>query len=275
MEGGVWRILLPERQEYYQQFIREYESIRQAEGRGMSQPEYYRLLPDKDMTGNWKKDWAIRAQSYKTFIDRFLFPLEQKTGAPLKILDLGAGNGWLSNRLTERGHQVAAIDILVNDTDGLGACRHYKSRFIPIQAEFDRLPLCDNQADLIIYNASFHYSTNYELSLREAFRVLLADGHVAIIDTPLYHDSLSGLQMVQERQADFQARFGIRSDGLPSQNYLTFAWLQDLANRFGISWNFISPDYGIYWKVRPILARIRGSREPASFLVIVGKNNPI
>jgi hypothetical protein len=33
MDRGVWQMLLPERQEYYQQFIREYETIRKLKAR--------------------------------------------------------------------------------------------------------------------------------------------------------------------------------------------------------------------------------------------------
>jgi len=67
------------------------------------------------------------------------------------------GNGWLSNRLSERGHTVTAIDLSDDPFDGLGAARHYNAPFKTLLAEFDHLPLADKSVDLAIFNASLHY----------------------------------------------------------------------------------------------------------------------
>ena len=58
----------------------------------------------------------------------------------LDILDIGAGNGWLSNRLAQKGHRPVAVDIFTDGLDGLGAARHYGMSFPLVEAEFDRLP---------------------------------------------------------------------------------------------------------------------------------------
>ena len=41
--------------------------------------------------------------------------------APLHLVDLGVGNGWLSYRAALAGHRATAIDIREDDVDGLGA----------------------------------------------------------------------------------------------------------------------------------------------------------
>ena len=48
-------------------------------------------------------------------------PLPERTERALRILDLGAGNGWMSYRLALQGHLPIAVDLLTNDRDGLGA----------------------------------------------------------------------------------------------------------------------------------------------------------
>ena len=101
---GIWRFLLPESEAHYTRFIRDYEAIRHSEGRGSTSAKYYRALPFKDLSGQHKADWGIRARSYSVLVKNVLTRLQNPLERSLKILDLGAGNGWLSNRLAAQGH---------------------------------------------------------------------------------------------------------------------------------------------------------------------------
>lgn len=268
-QEDIWRFLLPERWEVYRQFVHEYETVRRAEGRGSPDAAYFRALPYCDLSGRMPVDWRIRASSFDCLLKRIVAPLERKTGRSLRIADLGAGNGWLSNRLAGHGHQVAAVDLLDNTWDGLGAHVHYETTFTPLQAEFDSLPFLPGTFDLVIYNASFHYSVDYRRSLAEAVRVLGADGRVVVMDSPLYRNPASGELMVSEREACFSQRYGFPSNALPSENYLTEARLQDLSAQLGLHWQVFSPFYGLRWMLRPWLARLRRLREPARFVLLV------
>ncbi|MDI3339978.1 MAG: methyltransferase domain-containing protein [Sphaerobacter sp.] len=270
-EGGIWRFLLPERAPSFTQFLAEYTAVRRAEGRGHDLPSYYRALPFDDLSGRFRDDWRIRAVSYQAFVERILAPLEARRGLGLRILDLGAGNGWLSYRLARRGHAVAAVDLLTDRYDGLGAYVHYDAVFTPVQAEFDRLPFADGQADLVIFNASLHYSADYAATLREALRALRPDGQLVILDSPIYRDARSGEQMLREREAAFTQRFGFPSNSLPSEGFLTYDRLDALAATLGVRWRLHAPWYGWRWALRPWRARLRGHREPARFLVIAGE----
>jgi SAM-dependent methyltransferase len=269
-EAGIWRLLPEERAAFYQQFMRDYETVRRAEGRGANDPAWYRALPFADHSGCFSEDWRIRARSYATLLDRVIVPLEKARDGALTIADLGAGNGWLSNRLVERGHALTAVDLLVNEFDGLGAHVHYLTKFTPVQAEFDRLPLESDQFDLAVFNGSLHYSTDYTITLSEALRLLKTNGQLVIMDSPVYHETASGQQMVCEREDHFQQAFGLRSDSLPAENFLTYRRLDALAAELRIAWQMITPFYGWRWTVRPLRARLRGHREPARFHVIVG-----
>ena len=144
--GGIWRFLPTQRYGRFAQFVHDYETVRQFEGRCSTDSAYYRALPFRDLTGRFAADWHIRAVSFHSLLERVVKPLEMKRDRALMALDLGAGNGWLSNRLAERGHHVAAIDLLTNEADGLGAHRHYQTTFTPIQAEFDQLPLASRSS---------------------------------------------------------------------------------------------------------------------------------
>jgi SAM-dependent methyltransferase len=268
---NIWRCLLPEREPIFTRFVQEYETVRRGEDRGSDDPAYYRALPFADLSGRMTVDWHIRAQSFSTFLEKILMPLEIEKGSPLKILDLGSGNGWLSYQLARRGHDVAAVDLATNRCDGLGAHAMYGVDFLPIQAEFDRLPLSDDQADIVVFNASLHYATNYVITLLEAWRVTAPGGLVAVVDTAVYHNPASGDQMVRERERLFQQKYGFPSNAIPSQNYLTYSWLATLAQQLNVNWQLIWPVPAWRRTVRRLRAGLRGQREPAQFPLILGQ----
>jgi SAM-dependent methyltransferase len=269
--NGIWEFLPPELKQEYQQFMQEYQAVRTAEGRGSQDPAYYRELPFHDLTGKFARDWKIRARSFRRLLDTIIIPMERKTNRKLKILDLGAGNGWLSYRLAQRGHILAAVDLQTDPLDGLGAHHHYDQPFVPVQADYNHLPFSNNQADAVIFNASFHYSTNYEASLIEALRILRAEGQVVILDSPIYHDTHSGVEMVREREEHFQESYGFASNALPSENYLTYQRLDELSQGTGLQWRMVNVFYGLAWVARPVRARLKGRREPAQFRIAAGQ----
>ena len=130
-----------------------------------------------------------------------------------KVLDLGAGNCWLSYRLAELRHQPVAVDIFRDPRDGLRAARHYPVGFPTVEADFDGLPFANASFDLVVFNASFHYSADYARTLSEARRCLRPEGRVVILDSPVYKRSEHGEQMRAERQVFFekQSRIPLRS----------------------------------------------------------------
>jgi SAM-dependent methyltransferase len=193
------------------------------------------------------------------------------------ILDLGAGNCWMSFRLALLGYGMVAVDLLTNENDGLGAAEHFHKHLpTPIsrfQAEAAHLPFRDEQFDVIIFNASFHYAEDYEAALNEALRCLKPGGKVIISDTPWYSREESGKQMVAERHAAFRQRFGSASDSLKSQEFLTDERLQGLEDNCSIRWTIHRPWYGWRWALRPWIARLRGRREPSSFRMYVARKH--
>jgi SAM-dependent methyltransferase len=260
-QDGIWRFLPADRAAVFEQFEREYHTVRRAEGWGSDDADYYRALPWRDLSGRFAALWQIRAVSFRTLIDRL--PAQR----PLRVLDLGAGNCWLAYRLAQQGHHVAAIDIQTDARDGLGAWRHYDASFTPIQAEFDHLPLTAAQVDVVVFNGALHYSTDYATTLGEALRVLTPTGLVAVLDSPMYPATTSGAAMVDERQTRFQRTYGFASDALPSEHYLT---PERLAALGALKWQVLRPWRGWRWAIRPWWARLRRRRAPADFPVLLG-----
>ncbi len=257
--------------EMRRQFLSDYSRIRRAEGRGSDDPEYFRALPFRDLTGRNSRQWSIRARTWKHFEHFVLADMEKGISRPLDILDLGAGNGWMSYRLTLREHKPVALDVFSDSTDGLRSTCHYPRRFPCVEAEFDALPFRDAVFDLAIYNSSIHYSTDYRRTLSEAGRCLRSSGLVVIMDSPVYKQRGHGEQMRAERHELFERQYGFRSDAVASIEYFDEAMLDSLACELNIEWSRSRPWYGFGWFLRPWKARLLFKRPPSQFFILVGR----
>lgn len=273
--NGIVNALSPERAAHYARFIADYEGIRAAEGRGSQQDDFYLGLPYEDLSGRNSKQWKIRARSYDYLMSRVLGQNSRVDGK--RVLDLGAGNCWMSYRLALAGYRPFAVDLLTNEYDGLAAAEHFRKHlpvmFPRFQAELGRLPFQDEQFDAVIFNASFHYSENYAVTLREALRCTVSGGTVIISDTPWYSSEQSGSRMVLERNASFLERYGTASDSIKSLEYLTDERLRSLEEMLGVRWNIHRPQYGFRWAMRPLTARLLNRREPSRFRIYTARKN--
>ena len=272
LRKGIVDALSPDSRARHRAFVAGYEHIRAAEGRGSDCAEYYLALPYRDLSGRDPRQWHIRARSHDYLVRRLL-PREGDDAC--KVLDLGAGNGWMSHRLALARKHACAVDIVVNDSDGLGAARHYAARlpalFPRFQASFDRLPFADAQFDVAVFNASFHYCRDGVATLRESLRCLKPGGSVIISDTPWYRREDDGRRMLAERRADFLARHGTDGEAPDAIGFLTDARLDAMARALGIQWEVHQPWYGLRWALRPVMAALRRRRAPSRFRLHVAR----
>jgi SAM-dependent methyltransferase len=263
--------------------LEEYHLIRQDQGWGSPDASYFLALPEVAPGDPQQAVWRRRGESYHVLRTKVVGPAAERRGRPLRVIDLGAGNCWLAYRLAELGHQVAAVDLSLDATDGLGAHRWYthnlqtrgRPAITPIQADFTCLPLPDHAVDMALFNASLHYSIACEVTLREALRALAPQGIVVIMDSPVYHDAGSGEQMVREREDAFERTYGFRSDSLPAEQFLTWHRLDDLAHGLDLRWQIYSTVAGtgraaLSHRVRRRWRALRGLRELAELPVLVG-----
>lgn len=270
--AGIWDCLPVERAERFALFLEQYRTVRYAEGRGDASPDELRCLPWASPDDPLAWQWYIRATSFEHLVDRVL-PLFERQG--LRVLDLGAGTGWLSYRLAQLGHHPLAVDLSIDPRDGLGAARHFDAvldrPFPRLRAEFDRLPLADGAADLVVYNASFHYSADFAATLTEGLRVLAPGGRLVIMDSPVYFEPSAGEAMVAARKAEFSARYGFTSDSLASREFLTQAEIGAIGRALGLHWREFAPPYGWRWSLRRRWRRLRTGRESARFVLLVAE----
>ena len=251
------------------EFATAYSLHRQAEGRELSDDELLRL--PWLTTGPQAAQWAVRARTYEAFVDRLLEPMSQQASRPLTVLDLGAGNGWLSYRVAGRGHQAIALDIRGDSIEGLGTAEVFQNRcpgkIECVVASFDAVPLPDDLVDIAVFNASLHYATDLDKVLGEAARVTRPGGRIAILDSPFYPNEDDGLAMLAEKRQLAAATFGEHAASLTALPFIEFLTRDRLAASagLGLAWARHRVSYPPRHELRPLIARMRGRRRPSRF----------
>lgn len=256
----IWRFMPNDRVKRYEEFLNRYRDLRRHDGWGSDDGKYYRQLPQVTRDDRHYGIWRIREKNFRRLLGLV-------GSEPQKILDLGAGNGWLSNQFAKRGHLVAALDLSDDDHDGLGACKYYQSQFECYQAEFECAPFCDLQFDLAIFNASLHYSSCLGTTLRATKRLVKLGGMVVVVDSPYYNDASSGQALAFEQRS----RLGLDGD-LGINGFLTVETLTSAARESGMQIEVWYADLEWHKRLRRKWVQSRLGREPAHFPIILLKH---
>jgi SAM-dependent methyltransferase len=252
-------------------FRTEYGAHRASEGRAHSNAELLALPYLR--TGPLAKQWSVRARTFEAFMRRVVAPVARGIDdRPLRVLDLGAGNGWLCHRLARVGSDAVAVDIRDDCIDGLGAAGPLLSAEFPpferVVGSFDALPVREAHFDVVVFNASLHYAIDLHSVLDEARRVTRTGGCVAILDSPFYNSETDGTAMVDDKRRNAATHFGERTDALmalPFIEFLTRDRLDRASQGLGLVWRRHRVSYPLWYEARPYVARLRGQRRPSRF----------
>ncbi|HEX2092271.1 MAG TPA: class I SAM-dependent methyltransferase [Longimicrobiaceae bacterium] len=251
-------------------FRTEYGAHRAAEGRAHTHEELLALPYLR--TGPLARQWEVRARSFDAFVRRVLVPVAAERAGPLRLLDLGAGNGWLCRRAALAGHRAVALDLRDDRVDGLGAAGGYLEEapglFGRVAASFDALPFRARSFDIAVFNASLHYALDLRAVLAEAARAVRPGGRLVIVDSPFYAREAEGSAMVAEKHRDAERRFGERAGALlalPFVEFLTRERLETASAGLGLVWRRHRVRYPLWYELRPLVARLRHRRPPSRF----------
>jgi len=160
-------------------FEQLYTTARQKEGR-MYNDEELLGLPGIEKGHPHFGEWQLRKESYLR-LKKYL----SKSTSPMKILEVGCGNGWLSHRLSSLpGVDITAIDI--NNIELQQAERVF-GHFPNLQfvcTSIDSTQLC--AFDHIVFAATIQYFSSLKNVIGSAMQKLKPGGEIHILDTHFY-----------------------------------------------------------------------------------------
>ena len=167
-----------------------YLQVRAKENRIYSEKEVS-LLPSIAASHPHHKEWQLRQQSAQQLYDW----LHHKK-KPLKILEVGCGNGWLSAFLANNPNAtVTGIDI--NKTELEQAKRVFKI-YHNLQFLDSGLDSLKEKFDVIVYAASLQYFPSFTKNIDRALSVLENGGEIHIINIHFYSESWFWIFAIRE-----------------------------------------------------------------------------
>jgi SAM-dependent methyltransferase len=118
---------------------------------------------------------------------------------PLRVADLGCGEGYLTVETSRWASRVIAMD---RSADVLKRARALASRrkvtnVIWKRGELERLPLRDGSVDVALFSQALHHADDPGQAMREAVRILAPGGRVLVLDLREHREA-----WVRERLGD-------------------------------------------------------------------------
>lgn len=159
-----------------------YLKVREKEGRLYSD-EVVAKLPLFSKNHGLSNEWQARFQS----AERLRKYLSQKK-YPLKILDLGCGNGWLSNFLAQDNHFVYGVDQNLFELKQAKRVFLESSKLHFLKADIFSAPFPKESFDIILLASAIQYFPDLTKLLENLFHYLKLNGEIHILDSAFYAD---------------------------------------------------------------------------------------
>jgi len=157
-----------------------YISVRGKEKRIASDRELV-FLPDVDESHVHYSEWLTRKRSSQRLIAYLT-----KKKKPLKILEIGCGNGWLSARLSAIPN-TTVIGLDINEVEINQAKRVFKKDNLDfLTVTFTPELFADEKFDIILFAASIQYFPSLKETLKNALSCLDKQGEIHLVDTRFY-----------------------------------------------------------------------------------------
>ena len=213
-ENGIFRCMSPEFEKKLEEYLPVFEDMRTKEGKAPSfNPEEYPLLPYLESVKN-DFEWKFRRQGMDILTK--MLPSE-----PQQILEIGAWNGWLSNRLAGMGHDVIAVDYFADKKDGLGAKSFYKNDWIALQTDIAETGIFNDKVfDIIIVNHGLQFFTDPLNYLENLKPLMKPGGRIICLGLSFYKNSSGKKHKVEKFSADHFRKYGFPIFIHPTKGYL-------------------------------------------------------
>lgn len=160
-----------------------YLQVREKEGRIYSD-EIAAHLPDIPASHPLTSEWRARAGSANR-LEHYLSNLV----APLHVLEVGCGNGWLSHHIAsipgtkvwglERGGPELAQAVRLFSSQNLGF----------LAADIFQAPFPEHRFDVIILASVIQYFRDLPALIRALRRLMKQNGEIHLLDSPLYDEN--------------------------------------------------------------------------------------
>lgn len=134
---------------------------------------------DRKIAGNLRKRQrlfynGVSSEYREAYLDSLIGDVRN-----IKILDLGAGNGWFTSKMLHKGGNVYAIDISPKSIEKItGESAEYKAKgmYSGFVMDATNMSFANNTFDIVVGHGILHHLLDYENTIMEILRVLKPGG---------------------------------------------------------------------------------------------------
>lgn len=158
-----------------------YGALREKEGRLYSD-EIVKMLPYINEQHPLSHEWKIRAASF----EKLKKHLSAKNTS-LQILDLGCGNGWMGNGLTQiNNSKTTCLDINLSELEQGARVFHENENLKFIYGDIFDEGITSSEYDVIIIASAIQYFPHLDKLISRLLTLLKTAGEIHIVDSPIY-----------------------------------------------------------------------------------------
>lgn len=175
-----------------------YYRLRLQEGR-VYPDEVVASLPQIGHQHAFADEWRARRASTDLLMSHLI------KHKPNAVLEIGCGNGWLSNQLATLRCQVIGIDC--NEAELLQAARVFsKDNLVFVYGDIFDCPFQPQSFDTIVLASSLQYFSDFKKLIDRLLQLLSDNGEIHIIDTPIYKDERASGEAAHRSHHYFKSR---------------------------------------------------------------------
>ncbi|HKI79506.1 MAG TPA: methyltransferase domain-containing protein [Ignavibacteriaceae bacterium] len=146
--------------------------------------EDLRLLPYVQINHHHIKEWKVRKRSAEKLVQYI------SRRKDLSILEVGCGNGWLSNLLSEKtNNNFTALDLNKTELEQAAEIFPGNRRLIFVYGNIFENIFDPENFDIIVLAASVQYFEDLDKLIKQLFHYLKKDGEVHILDSYFYNEN--------------------------------------------------------------------------------------
>lgn len=154
-------------------------------------------LPEFPTDHGYYTEWRVRKLSSQKLV-HYLSNIKGEK----EILDLGCGNGWLSNKLSDIDNaNVLGMDLNTAELEQAARVFLPKDNLLFAYADIFNSTLNEYKFNIIILAAIIQYFSDISSLLQNLLGKLKAKGEIHIIDSPLYSEK--DVSKARERSASY------------------------------------------------------------------------
>lgn len=174
-----------------------YIAVRDAEKRVVSD-DLLKQLPYPPESYIHHKEWKLRAESF----GRFVHYMDKKhKKQKLNVLDIGCGNGWMSNLLYKQGHSVTAMDLNIAELEQAERVFGTNENLQWLYADILEDEIAGSPFDIIVFGASCQYFKDISVLTHRLKPMLRPNGSIHLLDTFFYTEDT--IDAARQRTAEY------------------------------------------------------------------------